>query len=385
MKRIFVIALALAATCVAAGWSPAKDLTKQELVGEARTHIVEVSVDRAREMFDAGGILFLDCREPEEYRAGHVPGALNVPRGLLEFKIAKRIPDKGTPIVIYCKTGGRGCLGTEAITRLGYHKAVNMAGGWKAWKKKGNPVALAEGLTKQDLVAEAKARIRQVDVVEARKLLEGGTHRFVEEFAAGHIPGSLNIPRGLMEFKIGGKVADKAAPLVVYCKSGGRGSLTSAAIQRMGYANVVNLDGGWKAWVAAKGAVERSKTVALASGGGPMTKKDLVAEAEARIKSVSVEEARAMWDKGGHYFIDCREEKEYRTGHVPGALHVPRGWLEFKVAALVPEPTAGVVVYCRSGDRSGLGVLALRRMGYVNAVNLDGGWRAWNKAGNPVQ
>lgn len=390
MKRIIAIALALAFALCPAGWVQAKDLTKQELVGEARARIVEVSVERAKEMHDAGGILFLDCREPEEYAVGHIPGAINIPRGLLEFKIAKRIPDKATPIVTYCKTGGRGCLSTDALARLGYHKAVNLAGGWKAWAAKDYPAAFAEGLTKQDLVAEAKARIRQIGVADARTHLGDGAYRFVDcrepgEYMAGHIPGAINIPRGLMEFKIGNIIKDKDTKLIVYCKSGGRGSLTSAAIQRMGYANVANLDGGWKAWIAAHYPAEKAEAATMPSATGPMTKRDLVDEARARIKGVSADEAKAMWDKGGHYFFDCREHKEYRTGHIPGALHVPRGWLEFKIADLVPEKNAWIVIYCRSGDRSSLGVQALKRMGYANAVNLDGGWRAWNKAGYPVQ
>lgn len=390
MRKIAAIALALALALGQAGWASAGDVTKQELVDEARTHIVEVSVERAKELLDAGGTLFIDCREPDEYAAGHVPGAVNIPRGLLEFKIAQRVPDKGSPIVTYCKTGGRGCLGCEAIVRLGYHKAVNMTGGWNAWKDKGYPTALAEGLSKQDLVAEAKARIRQVGVDEARSRLNDASTTFVDcrepgEYAAGHIPGAVNIPRGLVEFKIENIIKDKAARLIVYCKTGGRGSLTSAAIQRMGYTGVANLDGGWQAWTEAHCPAEAVETSDAPTATGPMTKKDLVAEAKARIKAVSASEAKAMWDQGGHYFFDCREEREYRAGHIPGALHVARGWLEFKIADLVPDRKASIVVYCRTGDRSSLGVLALKRMGYTGAVNLDGGWQAWDKAGYPVQ
>lgn len=116
-----------------------------------------------------------------------------------------------------------------------------------------------------------------------------------------------------------------------------------------------------------------------------MTKQDLVREAKAAITEVTVEQALAMHERGGAYFIDCREQNEFRTGHVPGALHVPRGWLEFRIADLVPEKEAVIVVYCRTGDRSSLAVQSLQRMGYANAVNLKGGWRAWDEAGYPVQ
>ncbi|BBD08476.1 rhodanese-like domain-containing protein [Desulfovibrio ferrophilus] len=116
-----------------------------------------------------------------------------------------------------------------------------------------------------------------------------------------------------------------------------------------------------------------------------LTKKDLVREAKAAVTHVDVNQAKLMWDKGGVYFIDCREDKEFRQGHIAGALTIPRGWLEFKIEELVPERDASIVLYCRSGDRSSLGVLSLLRMGYGRTVNLIGGWRAWNKAEYPVE
>ena len=125
--------------------------------------------------------------------------------------------------------------------------------------------------------------------------------------------------------------------------------------------------------------------VPLALAGDYSTKKELVLEAKARIRQVSVDRAKDMLDAGGTYFLDLREEREYRAGHVPGAINIPRGWLEFRIETLVPERDADIVLYCRSGDRSSLGALTLGRMGYANAVNLDGGWQAWDKADYPVQ
>ena len=70
---------------------------------------------------------------------------------------------------------------------------------------------------------------------------------------------------------------------------------------------------------------------------------------------------------------------------MPGAINLPRGWLEFRIEDLVPERNAGIIVYCRSGDRSGLAVQTLLRMGYIHAVNLEGGWLAWDEANYPVE
>ncbi|THB64798.1 MAG: hypothetical protein D6E12_14125 [Desulfovibrio sp.] len=117
----------------------------------------------------------------------------------------------------------------------------------------------------------------------------------------------------------------------------------------------------------------------------PLTKQDLVREAKAAIEEIDVAQAREMFEEGWVYFIDCREEKEFRRGHIPGALNIARGWLEFKIEEIVPERNATIVLYCRSGDRSSLGVLSLQRMGYVNSVNLKGGWRAWMNGDHPVE
>lgn len=143
MRRHYLFALAFAlviALTLNAPQAIAKDMTAKELVTEAKKSICEVSVSEAKDLLDKGGYIFLDCREPKEFKMGHIPGAMNIPRGLLEFKIAKKIPDKSAKIVMYCKKGGRGCLATCTLCKMGYKNAKNMDGGWKAWEKAGYPI-----------------------------------------------------------------------------------------------------------------------------------------------------------------------------------------------------------------------------------------------------
>ena len=118
----------------------AADMSAKDLVKEAKDQICQVSVSEAKTLFDKGGFLFLDCRTSKEYKMGHVPGAINIPRGLLEFKVTKKIEDKNAPIVMYCKSGGRGCLATCTLCRMGYQNVKNMDGGWMAWEKAGYPI-----------------------------------------------------------------------------------------------------------------------------------------------------------------------------------------------------------------------------------------------------
>ena len=141
-KRIlFVFVLALVSTlALTAPIAVAKDMTAAELVTEAKKSICEVSISEAKALLDKGGYIFLDCREPKEFKMGHVPGAMNIPRGLLEFKIAKKVPDKNTKILMYCKKGGRGCLASCTLCQMGYKNVKNINGGWMAWEKAGYPV-----------------------------------------------------------------------------------------------------------------------------------------------------------------------------------------------------------------------------------------------------
>ncbi|MGY6276844.1 rhodanese-like domain-containing protein [Methylomonas sp. MgM2] len=116
-------------------------ITAQDLVAAAKQQITEI--DTASAQTQLGSSLILDVREPAEFAAGHLPGAVNIPRGVLEFKIDAH-PDfqgkKQAPIVVYCQTGGRSALAAQVLNQLGYEHAVSMAGGFKAWSDNGQPL-----------------------------------------------------------------------------------------------------------------------------------------------------------------------------------------------------------------------------------------------------
>jgi rhodanese-related sulfurtransferase len=84
--------------------------------------------------------IFLDVRDPNEYGAGHLPGAINVSRGTLEFNIWDKVSDKNAKIYVYCKTAGRSAFATKTLNDLGYKNAVLMEAQFEDWIKKGYPV-----------------------------------------------------------------------------------------------------------------------------------------------------------------------------------------------------------------------------------------------------
>ena len=93
-------------------------------------------------MIDAKeNVILLDVRDKQEFDEGRIPGAINISRGMLEFKVAMIIPDRNARIIVYCSLDLRGPLATKTMNDLGYKNAINMAGGLKAWKEAGYPLA----------------------------------------------------------------------------------------------------------------------------------------------------------------------------------------------------------------------------------------------------
>jgi rhodanese-related sulfurtransferase len=116
-----------------------------------------------------------------------------------------------------------------------------------------------------------------------------------------------------------------------------------------------------------------------------------VRDAKARTENLSVEDtAREL--EAGALLVDLRESEERREhGTIPGAVHMPRGMLEFYADPMLPyhrqelTPERRIILHCASGGRSALGADLLREMGYTNVAHLDGGLTAWKAAGHPVE
>ena len=113
------------------------------------------------------------------------------------------------------------------------------------------------------------------------------------------------------------------------------------------------------------------------------TSKSLLDEARASIKQIGAEEARDLMKNSGAVVVDVRESDEWRQGHIPEAIFIPRGFLELRVEEKVPDHKAPVIVQCASGTRSLLASRTLREMGYENLYNLNGGFNAWKDKGLP--
>ncbi|MDZ7855030.1 rhodanese-like domain-containing protein [Sphaerotilus sp.] len=121
--------------------------TAHDLVTAARARITECPLAEAEPAL-LNAELVLDVREPDEYAAGHLPGAVNIPRGLLEFKVSATpaLERRDLKIVVYCKTGGRAALAACSLQEMGYVSVQSVAGGFDAWVAQGGLVARPEPL-----------------------------------------------------------------------------------------------------------------------------------------------------------------------------------------------------------------------------------------------
>jgi adenylyltransferase/sulfurtransferase len=111
----------------------------QDIMAEARKQIPEVSAQQVNESLKNNGNspVLLDVRESDEWRQGHLEGALSLPRGFLEIKVESAVPNKETPIVAYCAGGVRSLLAAKVMKEMGYQNVSSMAGGYAAWKNGG--------------------------------------------------------------------------------------------------------------------------------------------------------------------------------------------------------------------------------------------------------
>lgn len=111
----------------------------------------------------------------------------------------------------------------------------------------------------------------------------------------------------------------------------------------------------------------------------------LVEQAKGRIPEVTVEQVLQMQSDGMSFIlVDVREDSEWASGHIEGAIHLGKGIIERDIEQTIPDKDAVIVLYCGGGFRSALAAESLHQMGFRHSVSMDGGWRAWNQANGPV-
>lgn len=111
----------------------------------------------------------------------------------------------------------------------------------------------------------------------------------------------------------------------------------------------------------------------------------LVNDAKSRVQEMDIEQYKQLKESGEpHVLVDVREESEWRDGHATDAVHLGKGIIERDIETKIPDKDTKLVLYCGGGFRSALSADNLQKMGYKNAISLDGGWRAYSSSGLPT-
>src|SRR6266536_4176635 len=151
--------------------------TYRELLERTKAEISEVDARGAQEL--SGGA-WVDVRETEEWQEGHIPGAVHVPRGYLESRIESAVPDKSTPVVLYCAQGNRSAFGAKTLTELGYSDVHSLTGGFTDWKRNGYEITMPRTLSPEKRTRYSRHLLipeigeeGQLKLLDARILLIG--------------------------------------------------------------------------------------------------------------------------------------------------------------------------------------------------------------------
>jgi molybdopterin/thiamine biosynthesis adenylyltransferase/rhodanese-related sulfurtransferase len=115
------------------------------------------------------------------------------------------------------------------------------------------------------------------------------------------------------------------------------------------------------------------------------TYRELLQQTRSEISEIDATEARVRIESGEPVVVDVREQDEWDEGHIAGAVHVPRGYLESRIERLEPDTSRPVIVYCSGGNRSAFAAKTLAEVGYEDIVSLAGGFTDWKRNGFPVQ
>ncbi|PSC70112.1 GPR1 FUN34 yaaH protein [Micractinium conductrix] len=215
-----------------------------------------VDVKGAAELVQSGASQYVDVRTPEEFQAGHAPGAANVPVMLKqggamtpnpEFvkQFEAAFPDKSAQLCVGCQSGKRSDIAAQMLSAAGYSALQNVEGGFAAWAGAGLPVTKEKG--ERHSMSDGPPSVQPA---EAKQLVDSG-HTLVdvrtpEEFAQGHVPGSINVPIKLDDGAGGHKdnpdflaqAQQQLKPgteLVCTCAHGRRGGLAAVALAEAGF------------------------------------------------------------------------------------------------------------------------------------------------------
>lgn len=217
--------------------------------------------------------------------------------------------------------------------------------------------------------------------------------RTQKEYDAGHIEGSIMIDWKKRSFRNYVLNIPQDKPILIYCRSGNRSGKAASALQALGYTNIINLQKGIKQWKVEKQSLvtnNSKENMAFQSKAKSTTNDvDAVVAKMAKgglgdIHNVSVDNFAKSMNLKNVTLVDVRTQKEYDEAHIEGASIVDWKQRSFKDLIAKVDKKNPVLIYCRSGNRSGKAASTMQALGFKNVYNLSGGVKAWKAAGKTL-
>lgn len=230
------------------------------------------NIDTFKEMLENASPVLIDVREESEYAEGHIPGAINIPIRTLAQNLDQIPTDQ--PVMVYCASGHRAGMATASLQALGYSNVKAYPPGWKGWSGAGEEVSVdaVEAATYDapeingELLAAVDEFLTNIPegyyslgtVEKMQGAMDTGATvidvREESEYADGHIAGAVDIPIRTLAQNLDQIPTDQT--VVVYCASGFRAAMSTAALHIMGYDNVRSFPPSYAGWADAGGATE---------------------------------------------------------------------------------------------------------------------------------
>ncbi len=316
--------------------------------------------------------VLIDSRPTKQrYDIGHLPGALNIVDPLFDKQKGVLPADKAKEIIFYCQ--GLACELSHSSAfkaeQLGYTNVKVYAAGIPDWEAKGEVAAVSTAFIEKAIADKA-------DIV----LIDARPDRTAEK---GMIPGAINIPDNKFDKLLDKLPADKAKPLIFYC--GGLAcdlsDKSAAKAKALGYKNVRVYVEGYPGWAAANkakpaaaapaaamGQAMQGAAGAMAASVGAATKFMVVTAKDKEVISTPFFESVVKTDPAKFTIVDVRKPEQFKDGSWPGAISIPLGDLEGKLASIPKDKP--IVFTCSTGAQSSMAFDMYQEKGYKNEAYI---------------
>ena len=314
----------------------------------AAGYFVDINIARYKVIIQAGGSFNqIDVRRQDEWdNDGYIHGATLITYDSTTKTLSDltKLPtDKSELLLVNCKSGGRSTSASFLLEKMGYTNIKNMNGGMNAWITAGYFRDIPATTFKDKLLNE-----ETFTLIDVRTQTEWDND--------GYLHGATLIVHDTILLHTDQLPENKSSLILVYCKSGGRGSIASQSLEDLGYTNVLNMGGGITSWKA----------------NGYYTE----------IPAVTF---KSLLEAGTYaLLLDVRTLEEFNSGYIEGAIQIQHDTILLHTDQLPEDKSSLILVYCKSGGRGSIASQTLEDLGYTNVMNLGGGITAWNASNYPI-